>query len=203
VLVEVRRYASRPDAEIVAWALRSSGVAAELRRVKERASTDGLSVVVIPEQGIAEARRVLAAERFQVEAHESEGLEWSPIPAETVVAGLREISRRQKRARFWLLMLLPAGLLGVASGSQFLFSLIPIVWMPGFLIAYFRALNADCPRCGLPFGRGRTQGVFVPWAVFSPTRVKRAAFHFHQTMAALANSGLQRTWPSFSASIVT
>jgi len=125
-----------------------------LRRVKERASTDGLSVVVIPEQGIAEARRVLAAERFQVEAHESEGLEWSPIPAETVVAGLREISRRQKRARFWLLMLLPAGLLGVASGSQFLFSLIPIVWMPGFLIAYFRALNADCPRCGLPFGRG-------------------------------------------------
>jgi hypothetical protein len=167
MLVEVRRYPSRPDAEILAWALRSRGVAAELRRVCERSSPNDESVVLVPRAGLPEARRVLSAERFQVAKEEPNEGEWPPMPPDSFPKVLHLISRRQRRARFWVLTFLPAGLLAASSGNHLFFSAIPIIWVPAILISSWKAVDTDCPRCGLPFGRGPSHALRTLGRLFS------------------------------------
>lgn len=159
-LLEVRRYAARPDAEIAAWALRASGVAAELRRIapSQVDDVDGGSALLVPRDDVIRARDVLSSNRFRMsddEERQTPATPWFPVQPSEIVAGLAQIQRRERIARFWVWGVVVVFLAGFVFPAALL-SGIGIVWFAGVGIARWRASSCDCPRCGLPFGRDAT-----------------------------------------------
>jgi len=171
LLLELRRYAARPDAEIAAWALRAQGVAAELRRVgrPQKLEESGLSALLVPRDAVERAREVLSTDRFKMSDDEerlSSRATWSPASSSEIESGLAEIERRERIARFWRWSFVPVLLLAGFSVREPLSSAMAIIWLAGLGVSHWRAGACDCPRCGLPFGHDSTP--FGSWrAAFS------------------------------------
>lgn len=157
-LTELRRFEARPDAEIAAWALRAAGIAAELRRVgrSDRLDEVGRSVLLIPGADLDRALEVLSADRFRVSDAEcysaaTRDVHWFAVTPQEIESGLAEIRRRDRSARFWLWTLFPVVALAALSGKQWVLSAVGLFWCGAIVRSQWRAGNADCPRCGLPF----------------------------------------------------
>lgn len=168
--MELRRYHARAEAQVAAWALRENGVPAELRRVGRPGLLEeiGTSALLVPLDAVENARAILSSDRFRISDDEERQVErkaWFPASASDIELGLNEIERQGRVARLCLLSLvlvLIAGFLGIP--EPFL-SVLAIVSFVGVAFSQWRASAVDCPRCGLPFGIGRTW--FGSWRAFS------------------------------------
>jgi len=156
----MRRYTARPEAEIAAWALRRKGVAAELRRipssVAQTQTINESSALLVPRDDVGNARDVLSSDRLRTsddQGADAPPAAWFPASPREISAGLAEIQRRERLARFWSWSFLPVVALAGFTVSTSLSSGLAVFWFAGIAISRWRASSCDCPRCGLPFGR--------------------------------------------------
>lgn len=156
-LVEIRRYSTRPDAEIAAWALRAGQIKAQLRGVDRSVPGErGGSALLVPREDVERAREILSTDRFRISDDETSqqlGTSWAPASPEDIERGLAEIERRARAARYWRwsgLLVAASGLLGASAP---LFAAIILAWFAGVGLTQLRVRSSDCPRCGLPYFR--------------------------------------------------